>query len=329
MEDINVTSGSVEATVPTLDDAKTTVNFSVKLTNPGDFYEFTVKEVNAGTIDAMISKISKTGLTTSKAKYLDYTVTYSDGTTLAEKQLLKSNQSETLKVRIDFKKDITAADLPTIDTTLNLNFSLSYKQSDDSALGIIPKNYTRISYLYNDNTYAYINPNYMNDISKNVKIILDAQIDNIERNKNTYMGGNLHFQILLTSSGAFRISNSDKIINTIYNDGERHIFIQTAYNMKSDLYVDQNQVSSITWNKNMLSYQGPYLLFAMSNSMSSPTPYNAKVMFMKVYSCKIYEDDVLVRALIPVLDDKNQPCMYDYINKRTYYNSGSGEFKYK
>ena len=137
MEDINVTSGSVTATtVPTLDTAKATVNFSVKLTNPGDFYEFTVKEVNKGTIDAMVSTISKTGLTAAQAKYLDYTVTYSDGVALAEKQLLKSNQSETLKIRVAFKKDITAADLPTSDTTLNLNLSLSYQQSDDSAVAV-------------------------------------------------------------------------------------------------------------------------------------------------------------------------------------------------
>ena len=80
MEDINVTTGSVTATtVPTLDTAKTTVSFSVTLTNPGDFYEFTVKEVNKGTIDAMVSTISKTGLTTTQAKYLDYTVTYDSG----------------------------------------------------------------------------------------------------------------------------------------------------------------------------------------------------------------------------------------------------------
>ena len=138
MEDINVTSGSVTATtVPTLDTAKTTVNFSVKLTNPGDFYEFTVKEVNKGTIDAMVSTISKTGLTESQAKYLDYTVNYSDGTAVSEKQLLAANQKETIKVRVAFKKDLTAADLPTSDTTLNLNLSLSYQQADDSAVAIV------------------------------------------------------------------------------------------------------------------------------------------------------------------------------------------------
>ena len=151
MEDINVTSGSVEATTaPTLDTAKTTVNFSVKLTNPGDFYEFTVKEVNKGTIDAMISTISKTGLTTTQAKYLDYTVTYSDGVALAEKQLLKSNQSETLKIRVAFKKDVTAADLPTADSTLNLNFSLSYQQAESNEVAIVHPTCKRATTLHTE-----------------------------------------------------------------------------------------------------------------------------------------------------------------------------------
>ena len=151
MENINVTSGSVTATTaPSLDSTNTTVNFSVKLTNPGDFYEFTVKEVNKGTIDAMVSTISKTGLTESQAKYLDYTVNYSDGVALAEKQLLKSNQSETLKIRVAFKKDITAADLPTVDTTLNLNFSLAYQQADDSAVAIVHPICKRATTLHTD-----------------------------------------------------------------------------------------------------------------------------------------------------------------------------------
>ena len=138
MEDINVTSGSVTATtVPTLDTAKTTVNFSVKLTNPGDFYEFTVKEVNKGTIDAMISTISKTGLTATQAKYLDYTVTYDSGLTLAKNQILKSGKSEYLRVKVAFKKDVTAADLPTADSTLNLNFSLAYQQAESNAVAIV------------------------------------------------------------------------------------------------------------------------------------------------------------------------------------------------
>ena len=151
MEDINVTSGSVTATTaPTLDTAKTTVNFSVKLTNPGDFYEFTVKEVNKGTIDAMISTISKTGLTTTQAKYLDYTVTYDSGLSLAQNQILKAGSSEYLRVKVAFKKDVTASDLPTVDTTLNLNLSLSYQQAESNAVTLIHPTCKRATTLHTE-----------------------------------------------------------------------------------------------------------------------------------------------------------------------------------
>lgn len=57
-ENISVTSGSVSANTPVIDTNKTTVTYDVTLTNPGDFYEFTVDVVNEGSIDGMIDSIS-------------------------------------------------------------------------------------------------------------------------------------------------------------------------------------------------------------------------------------------------------------------------------
>ena len=56
-DNVVVKDGSVEAVkIPTVTD-KTTVDFEVALNLPGDFYEFTVDVVNAGSIDAMIESI--------------------------------------------------------------------------------------------------------------------------------------------------------------------------------------------------------------------------------------------------------------------------------
>lgn len=40
----------------------------------------------------------------------------------------------------------------------------------------------------------------------------------------------------------------------------------------------------------------------------------------KVYEFKIYDNDVLIRDMIPVLDKDNIACMYDKVNKKFYYN---------
>lgn len=124
---------SVVTTAPTIDSTKTKVSFNITLSKPGDTYEFTVDAVNKGTIDAMLSGFSATSLTTDQQKYLTYTVTYSDGATISTKDYLKKGTSETIRVRVRFKDDLTATDLPSSAETLNLTATLTYVQADSTA----------------------------------------------------------------------------------------------------------------------------------------------------------------------------------------------------
>ncbi len=135
-----ITTGSVStsnADKATIDNTKTTVNYNIVLDKPGDFYEFTVDAVNEGTIDGMIdvisSKLNNVEITTLPA-YLNYSITYSDGVPLQKNQELKANSSETYKVRIEYKRDIEASQLPETTQTLNLQFTVKYKQADDNVI---------------------------------------------------------------------------------------------------------------------------------------------------------------------------------------------------
>lgn len=124
---------SAVTTAPTIDSTKTKVSFNITLSKPGDTYEFTVDAVNKGTIDAMLSGFSATSLTTDQQKYLTYTVTYSDGATISTKDYLKKGTSETIRVRVRFKDDLTATDLPSSAETLNLTVTFVYVQADSTA----------------------------------------------------------------------------------------------------------------------------------------------------------------------------------------------------
>ncbi len=166
-ENLNVTDGSVE--LSTEDSAavidtttKTDITYTVTLNQPGDFYEFTVDAVNAGSIDGMVesvtSKLNDTVITTLPA-YLDYSVSYSDGVTISPNQYLKAGETETYKVRIEFKKDISSSDLPTSVQTLTLDFGVAYIQADNTA--------TEVEHLLNGIVYtvnkydnAATNPKY-------------------------------------------------------------------------------------------------------------------------------------------------------------------------
>lgn len=67
--------------------------------------------------------------------------------------------------------------------------------------------------------------------------------------------------------------------------------------------------------------QQPIALFG---SYSSGTLQTAPLM--RIYYCKIYDGDTLVRDFIPVLDENNVACLYDKVTETYFYNQGTGNF---
>ena len=111
------------------------VDFEVTLSIPGDFYEFTIDVVNAGTIDGMIGTLNKTlkvnnEVVSEVPNYLDYSVTYSDGVEIEENHKITAGTTETYLVRLEFKTDIE--ELPEA-TTITTSLEPQYLQADSSA----------------------------------------------------------------------------------------------------------------------------------------------------------------------------------------------------
>ena len=133
-ENVEVAQGSVTATtVPTSDDATTTeMTYAVDFTKPGDFYEFTVDIANDGTIDAMVNLVTNKvyaadGETEKQLPaYLSSTVTYVDGAPISKNQLLAKQTSEKIKVRVEFRSDVDASELPSTNETTIFKFSSTF-----------------------------------------------------------------------------------------------------------------------------------------------------------------------------------------------------------
>ena len=114
----------------------TTVEYQVKLENPGDYYEFTVDAKNDGTIDGMITSISNKVYENNvevNPTYLESTITYTDGTTIANNHLLASGEKETYKVKVQYKAGLYADQLPDSEKTYNFRFTVTYMQADENA----------------------------------------------------------------------------------------------------------------------------------------------------------------------------------------------------
>ena len=132
-DSVELSTGNTAASISA---STTEVTYAVTLKEPGDFYEFTVDAVNAGTMDAMIDTISsKMGGVeiTTLPTYMEYSVTYNDGVALSPNQYLKAGDTETYKVRIGFKKDINASDLTGQVESKTFSFSVTYVQADENA----------------------------------------------------------------------------------------------------------------------------------------------------------------------------------------------------
>ena len=159
----NSVSGENVTKAATIDD-DTHVSYNIKLMNLGDFYEFTVDVVNAGSIDGMIETISSKLNGTEidyLPNYLLYSVTYVEGDTIEENHILKSEESETYKIRIEFNRDINESDLPSTEQTLNLSFSVNYIQKDENAISPVHNINGTYYHTYSDDSFfldGFYNP---------------------------------------------------------------------------------------------------------------------------------------------------------------------------
>lgn len=140
-DNVNVTTGSVtgeqEIEAPTIT-SDTTVEFHVRLKEPGEFYEFTIEARNDGTIDAMIASITKkVNNDTIIPDYLYYSVTYSDGIEILNNHLLAHESLETYKVRVKYRDNIDPEDLPSTAQSLTLSFGIEHVQADENAKEVV------------------------------------------------------------------------------------------------------------------------------------------------------------------------------------------------
>lgn len=159
-DNINVINGDVVVTEEPNLVTQQSLSFGVELEKPGDLYSFTVDVVNDGTIDAMIDEFETTGLSETTSNYVDYRVTYEDGSPLEYNDILASGSSETLRVYVLYNPFIESADLPESAIELELGFSLNYVQADENA--------KEINRIGNDSDgYIYLLPTSSNKVMLN------------------------------------------------------------------------------------------------------------------------------------------------------------------
>lgn len=161
--------------------------------------------------------------------------------------------------------------------------------------------YTPVEYITATGT-QYIDTGLVVNKSDSYRMVLDANLTSSEN----YAGCNGYMQFQAN-----------------VGEGTRSTIDITYKNITETITVNGTQKSSQSWS----SYSGANVklgIFKMGDA--NFTWFNGTPQSGKLYSCKIYKDDVLVRDMIPAKDEVGNVGLYDRVEGKFYYNSGTGVF---
>lgn len=133
-ENISVVEGSVSTDDGAIITDDTTIDLSAELTQPGDYYSFTVDVVNGGTIDAMVDSISIDGLE-DYSDFLNLDIYYTTNYyyDLKSKDILYAGDEVNVSFNFTFMDEIDASDLPDEDFDTTVSIDIDYVQADGRA----------------------------------------------------------------------------------------------------------------------------------------------------------------------------------------------------
>jgi len=131
MENIKVVTGSnLVVTSPTVTSNGTIISFAVDFNIVNDTFEFTTDVYNEGTIDAKLSSLVKSGLTSEQEEYVEYDITYADGRPINVNDVLNAGEKAKIKVKLKYLKlfPIDEDDFSNSMVTVSVVFKLDYVQ---------------------------------------------------------------------------------------------------------------------------------------------------------------------------------------------------------
>lgn len=225
-----------------------------------------------------------------------------------------------------------------------------------AATGDAVEEYQRVEYIENSGT-QYINTGYY-WTSDNVRAVLSANVTTHNQGESLfgneeYIGRDRYFALIPhNSGGTMKIFSLDRnLIEFTYPLSTDMILDVSASTKGSDKYVNLAITSNgstknyggkattggsvITNPNNLKTGVGEIYLFANHNSgagaVTGGTPdMGARQIVgkMKVYSFKMYDNNILVRDFVPVVRSRDGVAgMYDMVGHKFYTNAGSGSFE--
>ena len=191
---------------------------------------------------------------------------------------------------------------------------------------LLPDGYTLCDYLESTGTQYIdtgINPDQNTKVECVANWAFSATNINGENPNPTLYGAR-------SNTGSFYevLQGANKVIYYQYGSISPNITGDTVFDRKAKYLTDGNKfyiddTLKITAKASTFTNMQSMCIFCLNNQGTIE-----RFSLAKMYYFKVYDNGVLVQNLIPCLDNNRTPCMYDTVSGKTFYNKGTGEFKW-
>lgn len=192
-----------------------------------------------------------------------------------------------------------------------------------STAQVFPEGYTRVEYIQSSGT-QYIDTGFKP--TGNTKVIIDFWTYNQSTTMQGIFGGrpngNIRFQLFTgrsTSSLQVDYKTFGALADPNTSISGLNLIERVKISYSNQLFINNNLIKEVaiqSFNTNTNAY-----LFAMNNAGTLQNYAS-----MNLYSCEIYDNNVLVRNFIPCKNPSGVVGLYDVVNSQFYSNAGTGEF---
>lgn len=333
--------------------------------NGAKAYSSTGEELTEITTQIKIGETEKTSIKTNTLDTYEitYTVTYNGKTTSATRTvIIRDTESPQITLpketilhiseveQFDIMKDVIIQDNHssnseiTINVESNLsnlpgNYVITYTATDASRNQTIKRrvinvdgnfanHYTNLEYIESTGT-QYINTGYIPTSMTDMEIEF-AYIGTNDASTSVWYpicgersGGGSTYLGFWVNRNDFKIAVNYGVYDS-GNSSTQSISRNARFNLKnsgSKFYLNGNMFTSSTTQ--VTKGTTPIYIFTIGNGSGVENRH----VLMKLYSFKIYENNVLVRNMLPCIrNSDNTVGLYDLVNNKFYTNEGEGEF---
>ena len=264
------------------------------------------------------------------------TITTSSNTTILAVYIGSNASVENITLMI-VEGEYTSSTVPNYEPyyqprTTNIYLNEPLRKTENKEIVSLPSGYKQLKYIESTGT-QYINTGITGN--QNTRAIIDFDFT-LNNSTTTF-----------TLFGSRESASSNANIGIIWGVYQGNYGLNIDFGNYSTMRAFYQTSSENTKYKADISKNGRYLYDANNNLLASNTtsntstfttldnillfkeygePSGARGYTGKIYSCKIYNNDTLVRNFIPCKNSSNVVGMYDIVNNVFYGNEGTGTF---